>query len=327
MQLEKDIKFDGSKEELVEVFDLYKLSVLDVQCFKGGIINTSFCLKIEDGSKLVLRVYQNGDKSNDAIENELNFMEEMRISGVPVPLVIANIFDKKLTVFKDSAGMEWRAIIMTFAEGRHLESNDFEIIPEFATYQAKMHLVSSGLNKNLERSNFKTMVDWMDKEFNEIKAKELTKEIFGKVEEIHSDLKRNIELNFDGILALPCGDVHLDYDSDNIIVDNGKIKAILDFDDISNQPFVLDTANSIWWWLFKNKKEDYEKILSNYFESYQKIRNIIEEEYKFLNLFLRMRNLTLICLLYVNISEEINYAEVEKGLILDLFLSALCLRR
>lgn len=146
-------------------------------------------------------------------------------------------------------------------------------------------------------------------------------------EGIYSDLKRNIELNFDDILALPCGDVHLDYDSDNIIVENDKIKAILDFDDISNQPFILDTANSIWWWLFKNKKEDYEKILSNYFESYQKIRNITEKEYKFLNLFLRMRNLTLICLLYVNISREINYAEVEKGLILDVFLSALCLHR
>ena len=327
MQLEKNIKFDGSKEELTKVFDLYKLSVLDAQCFKGGIINTSFCLKIGDGSKLVLRVYQNGDKSSDAIENELNFMDEMRISGVPVPSIIANIFDKKLTVFKDSADREWRAIVMVFAEGRHLEPTDFEIIPEFATYQAKMHLVSSGLSKNSESSNFKAMVDWMDKEFNETKSKELTKEIFGKIEGIYSDLKRNIELNFDDILSLPCGDVHLDYDSDNILVDDDKIKAILDFDDVSNQPFILDTANSIWWWLFKNKKEDYEKILNSYFESYRKIRDITEKEYKFLNLFLRMRNLTLICLLYVNISGEVNYAEVKKGLILDIFLSALCLHR
>ncbi|MEK7172480.1 MAG: phosphotransferase [Patescibacteria group bacterium] len=298
------LKFNGSQEELSKIFDLYKLNVLDVQCFKDGIINTSYCLKIGDGSKLVLRVYQNGGKSNDAIEKELNFMDEMRNSGVPIPPVMANIFDKKLTIFKDSIGREWRAIIMAFAQGRHLEPTDFAIIPELAMYQAKMHLVSSGLNKNSESPNFKAMVDWLDKEFNETKSKGLAKEIFSKIEEIYNGLKQDIELNFDEILALPCGDVHLDYDSDNVIVDNGKIKAILDFDDISKQPFILDTANSIWWWLLKNKKENYEKILNSYFESYRKIRDITEKEYKFLSLFLRMRNLTLMCLLYANIPEK-----------------------
>lgn len=311
------LKFNGSKEELSKIFDLYKLNVLDVQCFKDGIINTSYCLKIGDGSKLVLRVYQNDGKGNDAIEKELDFMDEMRNSGVPIPLIIANIFDKKLTIFKDFVGREWRAIVMAFAQGRHLEPTDFEIIPEFAAYQAKMHLASSGLNKNSANPNFKDMIDWLDKEFNETKLKGLTEEIFGEIEAIYNKLKQDIELNLDDILALPCGYVHLDYDSDNVIVDNGKIKAILDFDDISKQPFILDTANSIWWWLFKNKKEDYEKILNSYFESYRKIRNITEKEYKFLSLFLRMRNLTLMCLLYVNISEEINYARINEGLAID----------
>ena len=46
MQLEKNIKFNESNEELTKIFDLYKLSVLEVQCFKDGIINTSFCLLI-----------------------------------------------------------------------------------------------------------------------------------------------------------------------------------------------------------------------------------------------------------------------------------------
>lgn len=315
--MDSALKFKGSEEELSKIFDLYKLNVSDVQCFKNGIINTSYCLKTEDGSKLVLRVYQSGDKSNDAIEKELDFMDEMRKSGVPIPSIIVNIFDRKLTVFKDSVGKEWRVVVITFARGRHLEPTDFEIIPEFAMYQAKMHLVSSGLNKNSEGSNFKAMVDWMDKEFNEIKSKGLIKEIFGKIEEIYNELKQNIESSFEEILALPYGDVHLDYDSDNVIIDNGKIKAILDFDDISRQPFILDTANSIWWWLLKNKKEDYEKILNSYFESYREIRNIAEKEYKFLSLFLRMRNLTLMCLLCVNISEGINYLRINEGLILD----------
>lgn len=321
--MDSTLRFNGSEEELSKIFDQYKLKVLNTRCFKDGIINTSYCLDIEGGSKLVLRVYQNGDKSSDAIEKELDFMEKMNDSGIPIPSVMNNENGDKMTIFKDSNGKEWRAIIMTFADGRHLKPDDLDIIPEFATYQAKMHLCSAKLNKNSDVSNFKAMVDWMDKEFKETKSKGIAEEILGKIENIYTELKRDIESNYKSILELPFGDVHLDYDSDNIIVGDGKIKAILDFDDISMQPFILDTANSIWWWLFKNKQGDYKKILQSYFESYREARDISEKEYKLLSLFIRMRNLTLMCLLYVNISEEPNYTRINEGLILDPLLKSL----
>jgi Ser/Thr protein kinase RdoA (MazF antagonist) len=95
------------------------------------------------------------------------------------------------------------------------------------------------------------------------------------------------------------------------------VKAILDFDDISSQPFILDTANSLLWWLFKNERKNHKAILSNYFKNYNKMRKILDEEYEFLSLFLRMRNLTLMCLLYVNISEEVKYEKVNQGIVLD----------
>ncbi len=316
-------RFNGSKDDLLQVFNLYGLKVSGIRCFKDGIINTSYCLDIEDGSKLVLRVYQNGDKSSDAIGKELDFMEKMNNSGIPVPSVMNNENRGKMTIFSDSNGKEWRAIIMTFADGRHLKPDDLDIIPEFATYQAKMHLCSAKLNKNSDVSNFKVMVDWMDKEFKETKSKGISEETFIKIENIYTELKQDIELNYESILELPFGDVHLDYDSDNIIVSDGKIKAILDFDDISMQPFILDSANSIWWWLFNNKKEKYKDILQSYFSSYKTIREISEKEYKLLGLFMRMRNLTLICLLYVNISEETNYMGINEGFNLDPLLKSL----
>jgi Ser/Thr protein kinase RdoA (MazF antagonist) len=315
--MDSNLRFNGSEDELLKIFNLYELNVLSTQIFKDGIINTSYCLEISSGEKVVLRVYQNTEKSNENIEKELDFMNEMKNFGVPVPAVLNNNKGKKLTIFKDSHGKEWRCIVMTFVEGRHLKPNDFGFIPEFATYQAKMHLASIKINKNPDGPNFKAMIDWMDKEFEGIKSKKLTKDIFGSIEKIYIELKKDIEVNYKNILDLSYGDVHLDYDSENIIVKDGKIKAILDFDDISLQPFILDTANSLWWWLFKNKKEDYKKILQKYFESYEKIRNISEKEHKQLSLFLRMRNLTLICLLYVNIGAEINYIRINEGLAID----------
>jgi len=310
-------RFNGSNEELSKIFDLYKLKVLGVHPLDDGIINTSYRLDVGNGSKLVLRIYQNGNKTNDSIDKELDFMDRMRDAGIPIPKVLNNNLSEKLTIFKDLSQQEWQAIVMEFAEGRHLKPDDFDIISEFAAYQAKMHLASAKLDKKSDKPDFKAMVDWMDKEFNEAKTKSISKEVSGKVKAIYNELKQNIELNYKEILALPYGNVHLDYDSDNVILNNGKIKAILDFDDMSCQPFILDTANSLWWWLFKNESKNHKTILSAYFKSYNKIREIADEEYEFFSLFLRMRNLTLMCLLYINIPEEVRYEKVNQGIVLD----------
>ncbi|MDP3882484.1 MAG: phosphotransferase [Candidatus Staskawiczbacteria bacterium] len=319
--MKSEARFNGFKNELSQIFNFYELKVLDAQRLEDGMINSSYKLITEGGLKFVLRVYKNGVKTNKDIQKELLFMGEMENHGIPVPVIIDNIYGTKLSVFNDVSGAEWRAIVMTFVEGRHLKSNDFDIIPEFAIYQAKMHLASDKLEKDFDAPNFKAMIDWMDKEFEETKSKKITEEVLSKIENIYNELKQDIDLSYKDIVELPYGDVHLDYDSDNLIVNDKKIKAILDFDDISCQPFILDIANSLLWWLFKNKQEDYKKILQSYFKNYRKTREISEKELKFLNLFLRMRNLTLMCLLYVNTPEEVRYEKVNQGINLDPLLT------
>jgi len=74
---------------------------------------------------------------------------------------------------------------------------------------------------------------------------------------------RDIKNNADEISCLPLGLVHLDYDSDNILIKGNKIAAILDFDDLSSQPFIADLGNSLWWWLFTSNNKDLRCVCRN----------------------------------------------------------------
>ena len=310
-------KFKGSKADLRKALSLYDLVPKKIKAIKDGIINSSFLVVCADGSVYVLRIYQKGNRTDAEIQNELKLMKNFELNDIPVAPIFKNKLGDYLTKFNDSKGKVWRAILMRFIKGNHLKSSQLDLIPEFAKYQAKMHVVVGSLRK--EKNDFfeKKMIDWLEKERKQALKRIKNIQLYREYAKISSEIIIEARHKKKEISLLPSGEVHLDYDSNNLIVTNKHIKAILDFDDISPQPFILDTANSLWWWLFFNSKRSHSKIIDSYFKSYFHYRSLSKAEKGFFTLFIRMRNATLAALLFVNMRSKIDSKSFKKALQID----------
>ena len=309
------LRYKGSKSDLSRIISLYGLKVSSVKLIKDGIINTSFVVFTNDGRKFVLRVYQDDNRRDAEINTELAVMEKLRDNGVPIPEVFKNLKGKVLNKFVDLKGNKWRAILMEFVDGHHLEASQYKLVPEFAKYQAKMHKLMSKFKSHKQRSSFERMVEWLESESKKAISKIEDNRLREEYKKISSEIIAKAKVFKKAINTLPSGLVHLDYDSNNVIVSDNHIKAILDFDDISKQPFVLDCANSLWWWLFFNPASKHDVLLSSYLKNYLTIKKLNVAERKYFPLFLRMRNATLGALLFVNLKTDLK--SFKKALMLD----------
>lgn len=311
------MKFKGTKLDIQTAISKYGLRAREIKKIKDGMINSSFVVLADNGSRYVLRIYKKGGRTTKQISAELEMTGYFRKSGVPIPNIKKNLKDEFLTSFYDNNKVKWNAILMDFVVGRHLSSDDHNLISECAQYQSMMHKLaldySTGKSK---KSAFKDMIKWMKNERKNA-VKKLNKNIALEFESIVDDIALEIDNDIQNISSLPASDVHLDYDSNNVITDGNHIKGIIDFDDMSCQPLVLDSAFSLWWWLFFNKYEDAKKIMELYVSGYEKNRNISESEKRLLPLFIRMRNATLAGLLFVNARSRPDLKSLKKAILFD----------
>ncbi len=310
------IKFKGSKTDLQKALDQFGLKAQKIKVIKKGVVNSSFLILISNGKKYVLRVYQKGHRTDAQIQNELKIMKDFSLNNIPIVRVLKNKSGGYLTKFFDAKGEVWRAILMKYVKGKHLEASQINLIPVFAKYQAKMHVVASGFRKT-KNNFFGKTVSWLENESKQALRNIENAKLRRIYALISSDILAEAKERIKEINALPSGEVHLDYDSDNLIVSKKRIKAILDFDDASSQPFVLDTANSLWWWLFLNSVNMHATILDAYLKSYTKYRVLSKKERDLLLFFIRMRNVTLAATLFVNMKEKRDLKSFGKALKAD----------
>lgn len=317
-------RFQGSKSDIEKVLALYGLQFEAIKPIKDGIINSSFFVVGPNKKRYVLRVYQHGMRTDRAIFNELQVTAKFRQARVPIPKILKNLQAQILTKFVDSKRNQWRAIVMEFVDGRHLKSNDYRLILEFAAFQAKMHKLGSQIQTHPKlKISFNKMTVWLKNEKDNALKKITSSSLKREYSEIVQDILFEIRHRQKEILSLPAGFVHLDYDSNNILVSGGHIRGILDFDDISYQPLVLDSAFSLWWWLFFNPMSVHGQILRQYRQGYAKHREWSRMESQLLPLFIRMRNATLAGLLFINLPKRPDLKSFQKAIKLESILKTL----
>lgn len=317
-------KFQGSRLDIEKVLALYGLKSKTIKSIKDGVINSSFFVTDHNNKHYVLRVYQHGIHTDKEILNELQIMKKFRQAGIPVPEVFENFKHQILTKFFDSKKVLCRAILMEFIDGHHLKSNERGLISEFAEFQSKMHELGKQIKllPNKKRS-FSEMVNWLKNDGGKAVKKLSNKILRQEYEKVLQDILLKIKQQEKEILSLSFGYVHLDYDSNNIIVSGKHIRGILDFDDVSYQPLVLDSAFSLWWWLFFNPLSVHENILQQYNQGYTKYLKRSDAEKRLFPLFIRMRNATLAALLFVNLPKFTNVKLFKKALEFDSVLKNL----
>ncbi|MDD4409744.1 MAG: phosphotransferase [Candidatus Pacebacteria bacterium] len=282
-----------NKEIVSKLVSPYGLDLISFEeVASAGVKNTSAFLNTNRG-RFVLKVYRRNNKKLREISQEILFANFLREHGIPIPQTLSNpkgefVCQKKID------NLTWTYILMEFVEGEYLEHDQYDLMPLMAKYQALMHGVTHVFKMT---GKVRTLAD----EINDFvrydrNAEEFLKEnhYYPRIRELISSTILYLRNNFNEIRHLPSGLVHMDYESDNILVDKKKITAILDFDDLSYHPFVADIGISLWWWLFMNRDKDCKSLIVKYLKEYQKYRKLSAEEIGFLPLFIQMRNINVL---------------------------------
>ncbi|MEQ3307026.1 homoserine kinase [Fusobacterium varium] len=245
-------------KDITTILTKYNLIPLHYEGIKDGILNTNYLIFTAKG-KFVLRVLE-GHRSYEAEKEELDFLLELN-DIIPCSLPCSTKDGKIL--------IEYNGKMMTlfyFIEGEKLTEINEHFLSQIGILLGKMHLFSK--NKILNR---KTRID--------------EKYYFSKIDmtkvPIAEDEKKNLlslykKVSMIDFSSLPCGIIHNDIFPDNILIKDGFISGIIDFNDSSYAPFIFDLGIVINYWIrIKNfSPETEKKYIEVFLTSYESIRKL-----------------------------------------------------
>lgn len=245
-------------KDITTILTKYNLIPLHYEGIKDGILNTNYLIFTTKG-KFVLRVLE-GHRSYEAEKEELDFLLELN-DIIPCSLPCSTKDGKVL--------IEYNGKMMTlfyFIEGEKLTEINEHFLSQIGILLGKMHLFSK--NKILNR---KTRID--------------EKYYFSKIDmtkvPIAEDEKKNLlslykKVSMIDFSSLPCGVIHNDIFPDNILIKDGFISGIIDFNDSSYAPFIFDLGIVINYWIrIKNfSPETEKKYIEVFLTSYESIRKL-----------------------------------------------------
>lgn len=268
MKLNPDHQFPSTEANVKIALELYGLTLNNFTAATSGIENTTLIITAAEG-RFVLRIYRQKNKDSTRIEQEISFVDHLRNNGIKVPSIITNIHKEKVSTIEID-GMSWRVILMDFISGSHTDTYTPVLLHDMADAQSRMHLLSEKLTSNepstiteLKEGVFIQLID-----MTQIKDPRLVA-FLGRAKLYRKLLDS----------ALPTGLCHLDYDRENILADpNGRITAILDFDDLAAAPFVVDLGYTLWEIWYTNGKQ----AADQYLALYEQQRPLNESEKSFL---------------------------------------------
>lgn len=261
MKLNPDDQFSATDKSLREILTSYSLRLVSFEAAKSGIENTTLIVSTDKG-KFVMRIYRQKNKSNAAIQQEIDFTTYLTKNALPVPLIIANNNKEMLTTTK-IGGVEWQVILMEYLAGHHSKTYTPLLIQNMAKAQARMHILSERYAKISPHTTSKLDLVKIVQRVNTAEALD---------ERLASFLKRAEKYTLTLPDELSWGFCHLDYSKDNLLIDNiDKIVGILDFDDMESAPYAVCLGFALYHLRYgKASRNDEDDYLANY----QAVRNI-----------------------------------------------------
>lgn len=255
-------------EDITTILAKYNLIPLQYEGIKDGILNTNYLISTAKG-KFVLRVLE-GHRSYEAEKEELDFLLEL---NTIIPCSVPYSTTDGEVLIKYNGKM---ISLFYFIEGEKLTEINEHFLSEIGILLGKMHLFSK--NKKLNR---KTRID--------------EKYYFSKIDmqqiSITKEEKKILLSLYDKISmidfsSLPCGIIHNDIFPDNILIKDGAISGVIDFNDSTYAPFIFDLGIVINYWIRINNfsPETENRYIEIFLNSYESIRKLSAAEKSLLNM-------------------------------------------
>ena len=307
MKIEPDKQFIASPERLAMFLKQYNLVFMDYTEASSGIENSTLITTTKQG-KFVVRVYRQGKKSLSDINLEVNFINFLRENGIKIPEILQNNNGAYITAV-ELEDMVWRAIVMDFIEGVHVESYTHRLVTELATTQVLMHIQSSSYHFH-DAAHIDELIELRDKFFvKQIDHSKITNTLLDDFLQRAQSYVVSLDKH------LPKGLCHLDYDKENTITRNNSLAAVIDFDDLAIAPFVVCLSYTLWHVRQQSGKD----MVKHYLSAYESVRPLSELEKSYLQPIMLFRHYFISSIKILN--NHLATYEVNKYLSLEAELS------
>ena len=252
-----EVSSDDANELLIQA----GLSGLnEIEPLDGGWANSNYILTLEDGSKVVLKVWD--ERPPEEIDLVLQNTLWLAKHGIPTPVPLT-FNDGSNLVLKNGAA--W--MLMPYVEGDWL-SSDYDSLVALGKIQAQLHEIPSP--DKIRSSLSMGFVLWK-KMFNLAEQQNLNSEFIDLLKMEMDTLQGGL---FD---SLPQGIIHGDLFPDNVLESNGEISAVLDFEEVCTGPKAFDLVMSFVGFGWENG-DPIEERWTALLQGYESIRPLSNNE-------------------------------------------------
>jgi homoserine kinase type II len=207
----------------------------------SGISNTTLLISSPQG-ELVLRIYRYKKKRQAEIAREVHFTEYLQQQGIPVAAVIPT----RSGAFFDTVrahGQEWQVLLMHKAQGAHAKKYTNQLILNLASLQARMHVLGQGYLAEVDTPPRLGMPQPFT---DSAEVREARKRVSGASLRLRQRVERALQYSVTFDPQLPVGYIHADFDLGNVLVQDGQVSAVIDFDNLAKAPLVECLGNTLW---------------------------------------------------------------------------------
>ncbi len=268
------VKTTFSKEDFSKILSDYNLGEYKkFKPFKLGAVQTNLLLETTRG-KFVFRYYESRPEKYTLFE--ANILQYIAKYSYPCSSPIRNIHGNFIGNYKNKS-----FALFEFMKGEHRKNINPKLIAQAI---GKLHKITIGYKPAYfeARDTYDPKSCWKNAISNskKIKSKYEAKQRLGWLKMELDKLKLPINL--------PKGVCHCDTHPSNFLYKNGKLTAVLDFDDASYVYLLYDIANMVYFWAWPHKKEIIFNETKNLLKEYGKYRKLTEIEKNHLYDLLKM---------------------------------------
>jgi Ser/Thr protein kinase RdoA (MazF antagonist) len=276
------VKTDISQTDLVHILSNYHLGgYRNAKPFTTGTVQTNVLLQTTKG-KFVFKYYEN--RSEQQVLFESDSIQYLRDRNYPCPAPFKNKHGRIVGTYKGKP-----YIIFEFVEGRHLKHPSAEQKRALIRKVAELHNLTRAYRSRYTKYRWNYDIDTCRK-LARSKAKAInTPSAKGKLKWFEGELSK-LSLP----KSLPKGICHCDFHFSNVLFNNAKFRALIDFDDANYTFLTFDLVSLIdpvvWsfdpntWSNFKKGEtivdfREARKIISEYVK-YRPLR-VVEQKHLF----------------------------------------------
>jgi homoserine kinase type II len=268
-----------SEEVLRSVLDRFGLSEARfVRSFEASTRNDNLLVASGNGEQFVLRRYRR-NRDLPRIEFQLRFQQWLFEQGFPTPRVVL-AGDGQSLVVTDAGPFG----VCTYIEGDYYDYDRPAHRAEAGRRLAEFHMLTASFPEPMGEYELKQPIRewWSDPE------RELAElvSVFGA--DLHEELPLIREwirglhggLSLEEFDALPAGWIHNDYHGRNVLFQEDRIAALLDYDKVQIAPYAVEIASAVFTFgrVFRGSEDVRVDFAREFLAGYESRRQLGERE-------------------------------------------------